>query len=85
VVRHAKATKLEVTLAQTSSGRVLTVRANGVGFHPSLHKKKSFGLLSIREWVLTLGDGFKLTSAHGQGNVIEVEIPIALSSSTPAY
>jgi PAS domain S-box-containing protein len=85
VVRHAKASKVEVTLTQTPRGRQLKVRDNGVGFDPSLYRDKSFGLMSIRERVLMLRGEFKLTSAPGHGTLIEVQIPITVSSSTPIY
>ncbi|TXT40605.1 MAG: PAS/PAC sensor-containing diguanylate cyclase/phosphodiesterase, partial [Comamonadaceae bacterium] len=77
VVRHAKATKVEITLEQTPTGHLLKVQDNGVGFDPSQCKEKSFGLFSIRERVLMLGGDYKLTSTPGQGTLIQVQIPVS--------
>jgi signal transduction histidine kinase len=52
------------------------VRDNGRGFDPSVRRKKSFGLVGIRERVLVLGGEVGIVSAAGNGTVVKVSFPI---------
>ena len=54
----------------------LEVRDNGAGFEPGVRKKKSFGLVGLRERVLMLGGEIEIASALGRGTVVKVAFPI---------
>ena len=76
VVRHAQASRTEVVLRRRADHYQLQVRDDGQGFDPAVAKKKSFGLIGVRERVLMLGGELVLSSAPGQGTVLEVRIPV---------
>jgi signal transduction histidine kinase len=76
VVRHAQATKVDITLVRNEANYLLEVRDNGRGFEPAIRKEKSFGLVGIRERALALGGEVDIASAPGQATSIRVRIPI---------
>jgi signal transduction histidine kinase len=76
VVRHAQASKVDITLKRHGAKYVLEVNDNGNGFEPAVRKEKSFGLLGIRERALALGGEVDISSVPGQGTSIRVSIPI---------
>lgn len=76
VIRHAAATRVEITLKQRKGMLSLKVRDNGRGFDPDgIRQKKSFGLVGIRERALALGGEVVIASAPGQGTTLSVSIP----------
>jgi signal transduction histidine kinase len=83
VVRHAHASKVDISLERNEAKYLLEVKDNGRGFEPAIRKEKSFGLLGIRERALALGGEVDISSAPGQGTSIRVSIPIhgAVSSA----
>lgn len=76
VVRHAHASKVDISLERKEAHYILEVKDNGQGFDPAIRKEKSFGLVGIRERALMLRGEFKLTSAPGQGTSIQLRIPV---------
>ena len=76
VVRHAQASKVEITLERNEANYLLEVRDNGRGFDPTVRKEKSFGLVSIRERALMLGGEVEISSEPGRSTAIRVHIPI---------
>jgi len=89
VLRHARASTLEVDLAfGDTHGRAsraglgggavtVTVRDDGVGFDPDARSIRSrrLGLTSMRERARALGGGLTLQSAPGAGTTVRVEVP----------
>ncbi len=77
VTRHANASLVEITLSRSADDLIVEVRDNGKGFDSEkAPKKKSFGLLGMRERAAVLGGSIDITSARGQGTVVNVRIPI---------
>lgn len=77
VMRHASASEAEVLLVQQEDSYTLHIRDNGTGFDPDKPmKKKSFGLIGIRERVLMLGGDVAITSAPQQGTLLQVSFPV---------
>jgi PAS domain S-box-containing protein len=77
VMRYARASKVEIILANDASQLNLEVRDNGRGFDQAVAaRRKTFGLLGMRERALTLGGRVDIASAPGMGTVIGVAIPI---------
>lgn len=75
VARHAVAAHLRVTLLQDNGNVSLVVQDDGKGFTVGKVKKRSFGLLGIRERVAMLGGTLDLQSAPGEGTTIRVTLP----------
>ena len=74
--RHAEASKVDISLEKNGGCYLLEVRDNGVGFDPAIRKIQSFGLIGIRERILTLGGGVDISSAPESGAVIRISIPV---------
>lgn len=76
VIRHAKATKVEVCLAEAGRYVVLEVKDNGRGISESeIHNTKSIGLLGIRERAALLGGTLRIEGEHGNGTTLTARIP----------
>lgn len=77
ITRYAKATQVTITLEQRGHDLYLALRDNGQGFRvEEKTKKKTFGLLGMRERAIALGGTVEITSAPGQGTLIELLIPL---------
>jgi two-component system NarL family sensor kinase len=78
VVRHAKASRIEVALAQSSMGLTFTIADNGVGFPPDHPRTESggLGLLSMKERVALVGGTLTIESAIGTGTTLQASIPL---------
>jgi signal transduction histidine kinase len=76
VVKHAKASAVEVIVATESDAITVTIRDDGVGFSTSNPRKpQSYGLLGVRERAYLLGGQTRIVSAPGSGTEIEVRLP----------
>lgn len=78
VVRHARATRVDV-LAERRGDRVMVmVEDDGVGFNPDqTWSGDDFGLLGMRERAEALGGTLTVESAPGSGTTIVVEVASA--------
>ncbi|MCE5243126.1 MAG: PAS domain S-box protein [Syntrophobacteraceae bacterium] len=81
VVKHAEATRMEISIFQEDGLLRVEVVDDGVGFDAGAAwrhggKKKSFGLFSIRERVEYLGGCIKVESRAGQGTQVKVFVPV---------
>lgn len=76
VIRHAKATKVEVRLTEAGRYVVLEVKDNGRGISESeIHNTKSIGLLGIRERATLLGGTLRIQGERGKGTTLTARIP----------
>ena len=75
IVKHAKASLIQVRLYEDKTGIVLEVRDNGAGFHPEQSFPGHLGLQSMRERLARLGGILEITSASGQGTLIRAVLP----------
>jgi|SRR6185503_1340565 len=75
VVRHARATRVEVILYFASEEVQLQIRDNGRGFDPKSSTNGHFGLLGIKERVASLFGVLSVDSAPGRGARLLVTIP----------
>ncbi|MDO8687800.1 MAG: sensor histidine kinase, partial [Dehalococcoidales bacterium] len=90
VERHAKATRVTVTITFAHQEVGLEVADNGVGFSVSsvlgdLITSGQHGLLSMRERAELLGGKFEIQSSFVEGTWVMVSIPVAgdISQSPP--
>jgi signal transduction histidine kinase/ligand-binding sensor domain-containing protein len=77
-VKHARATKLSVSLCRDSRSLFLCVADNGCGFQPDQAFDSSngnFGLLGIRERAESIGGELRLETRPGEGTRLELKVP----------
>ena len=78
--KHAGATNARITFSkQRADWLQMTIRDDGRGFDPAAPvdpARKSFGLLSMRERVESLGGELEIDSQPGQGTRVIVAIPL---------
>lgn len=75
IMRHAKAKNVDIKLQQEGESYLLEIVDDGVGFDTTVTKRKSFGLVGMRERALVLGAAFNVISAVGKGTTISIRIP----------
>jgi two-component system NarL family sensor kinase len=77
VIKHAKATHLNITLNRTAAGISTIIKDNGVGFDSS--KAENFtgiGLKNIQTRIAYLKGTIGYTSAPGQGTEVDIFVPV---------
>ena len=78
ILKHSRASRVEVRLERDVREVLLQVTDDGVGFSvDKARNKKGLGLKNITERVRMLGGRFKLVSSPGGGTRLEVTIPTA--------
>lgn len=82
VARHARASRVLVRFERYGIDYRLSVRDDGVGFDPSQPRKKSFGLVGIRERALAVGGMLAVSSAPGHGTDLVVLLPVRREAPT---
>lgn len=80
VARHAKATRVTISLASLPEGSLhMTITDNGQGFategSPGARKSKRLGLLGMKERVEMIDGTFHITSALGRSTTVTVKLP----------
>jgi len=79
VARHAKASRVEVSLQKQPDGICMKIKDDGKSFQVerTLHANggKRLGLLGMRERLEMVGGKFGVESAPGQGTTITAQIP----------
>ena len=76
VARHAQASQVEVSLGRDERAYRLEVRDDGCGFDPQRIRKKTLGLVGMRERVLMLDGELGIVSAPNCGTTLSVGIPL---------
>ncbi len=78
VVRHARATRVDVLVERRGDRVMVMVEDDGIGFEPDQAQRGDhFGLLGLRERAEALGGTLTLESAPGAGTTVVVEVPSA--------
>ena len=75
-LKHAKASRLEVYLYQTSSKVQLKMIDDGIGFDMDVVRDLSYGLKNIEDRVNDLAGTVKVLSAENKGVVMDIHVPI---------
>jgi signal transduction histidine kinase len=84
ILRHARATRVGVTLRNHKQQLILEVTDNGIGISAEeVTSPLSLGLLGIRERVRFWGGKLLLTGAPGKGTVLRVSIPLRPTKAAP--
>ncbi|MFE2013854.1 sensor histidine kinase [Streptomyces sp. NPDC059491] len=83
-VRHAGASRAEITLSFMDASVTLDVVDDGRGFDPASVRPSSdagFGLPAMRSRAESLGGTFTVESAPGQGTAVAVSLPLPAGAS----
>nr|WP_288913968.1 PAS domain S-box protein [uncultured Pseudomonas sp.] len=83
VARHARATRVDISLERSAGHVMIQVRDNGRGFDPKQLAKGTLGLLGMRERGHMLGGTVTVDSAPGRGACVNVSIPFQIDSEVP--
>jgi PAS domain S-box-containing protein len=80
VVKHARATELDICFKKTDEFLEITIQDDGIGFNynPDLLRLKSnvYGLFSIQERISDLGGSMEVNSIIDKGTTIKLLVPI---------
>ncbi len=81
IVKHAKASKIDITFGSKREGIEITVIDNGEGFDVNKLAKVSmeqggFGLFAVKERVRNLGGTFAIDTKKGEGTNVKFYIPL---------
>ncbi|HEY8528811.1 MAG TPA: sensor histidine kinase [Paenibacillaceae bacterium] len=74
--RHARASRMEISLKRRGDAVQLLVQDNGVGFDPRAKRQTSYGLTNMEERVNELGGSLQIASAPGKGTRVDIRIPL---------
>ncbi|MFE4590738.1 sensor histidine kinase [Streptomyces laurentii] len=89
-VRHAAASRAEITLSFMAGSVTLDVVDDGTGFDPAAPRpvrpsaEGGFGLPAMRSRAESLGGAFTVESAPGQGTAVAVSLPLPVATLPPA-
>lgn len=83
ILKHAKASHVEIEIVKGEDHLELIIADNGVGFDDSARKKpRSFGLRGMQERVTHLGGTATIASTPGCGTQIAIFIPLEPQGET---
>lgn len=76
VIRHSRATSVNIKLAETNDSVELIIEDNGRGVsEEEINDTASFGIIGIRERVNFCGGRFSIKGVPGKGTTVKVTIP----------
>ena len=76
LLRHSKATEVEVYLKKTEDFYQLRFVDDGLGFDMNEKKSSGFGLRNIKERISALGGNVRIISFPNQGTSVEIRVPL---------
>jgi len=77
IARHAEATDVSARLYTEEGRLVLTIMDNGKGFDPAAaKKKKTLGLLGMKERTLMMKGAYEIDSQPGKGTSLRFSVPL---------
>jgi signal transduction histidine kinase len=77
VLRHSKATAVNTSLTIEDDVLVMSITDNGIGFNETeINKKKSLGILGMKERTIMLGGSYQISSKENEGVMVLVKLPL---------
>lgn len=84
IIRHAKATRVEVGLTQAGHELILTVRDNGRGITDrEIADETSIGLIGMKERAARIGGEVSFLGLPGQGTTVTLRVPLPSAPANP--
>ncbi len=84
VARHAKASRVWVSILEENQTLSLVIRDDGVGFDPATrHNRIGHGLTNMRQRAREIGGRFELDSTPDVGTTLIVTLPLTQSGIEP--
>lgn len=82
IVKHARATRVEVRLEARQNRLILEIQDNGIGPRRTAGRSRgrALGLIGMNERAWALGGSFSLTPAEGKGTLARLELPLMTAS-----
>src|SRR5205085_5566692 len=78
ILRHAQATRVEITMKIESGELVITISDNGQGItETEKSSQRSLGLLGMHERAHLIGGQIDIAGIAGQGTVLTIRVPIS--------
>lgn len=82
IFKHARASRVNISLEPRANDTVLIIEDNGIGFEPEnkIFKKKGTkgkGLYGMRERAALIGGTLEIESARGKGTTVYVTVPVS--------
>ncbi|MCC6613532.1 MAG: GAF domain-containing sensor histidine kinase [Anaerolineae bacterium] len=75
-IRHAKATRIQVSVFRDGRNFTMEVEDNGIGFDQEHLKRTGLGLANIRRRAELHGGTIQVTSAEGDGTCVRLVLPL---------
>jgi len=83
VLRHAQATRIDVTIEEEAGDLLLTIRDNGRGIqHSEKTSTSALGLLGMRERANLIGGRIEIVGVDGKGTTVTLRVPHQRTSGT---
>lgn len=77
VLRHSKATEINLSIFETGNSLKITIQDNGKGFNPDLlDPLHSIGITGMKERALSFGADLNIQSASGKGTTVLLSVPL---------
>jgi signal transduction histidine kinase len=77
ILRHAQASRVEITMEEDDDEFVLRIRDNGRGItEEEVTGSRTLGLIGMRERVHLVGGKIEFTQAPVKGTLVTVRVPI---------
>jgi signal transduction histidine kinase len=77
IIKHARATQIDLRLTCEGARMLLHVSDNGVGFNPNDSFPGHLGLQTMRERITRFGGELSIESAPGQGSTVQAWVKVA--------
>ena len=85
IIRHAKASRVDVRLSDENEALVLTVKDDGRGIsEEEIANTRSIGLVGMRERAMLIGGEITLQGAPGKGTTMTLRVPWNRQPKNPA-
>jgi signal transduction histidine kinase len=77
VVRHANASRVDISLTHVDDSLVMTVRDDGVGIDEAqIYRRSSLGLMGMRERIASVAGEVRIEGSPGNGTAVTVVVPV---------
>ena len=77
VERHARASRVKLTLRAADAHLALLIEDDGIGFDPAVARPGHFGLIGLREQAQLIGAELEIKSAPGAGTALQLKLRVA--------